>query len=193
MSGRAGKAGVASGSKEISAAGKENAKDSSNEADARPARLISRTGSSAKGDGLSEAAAAQSSKAKQPQAETGTKLSPTIRPSVQVRGGKRAHAIASDSDDEDELVVSGAAARSEEHGRNKLKKSARIEVQKFKIHSSNIIIVKQPRRIHHSKSNSNFARFAGNNIVAVHTPAPAPRFEGSNCIHANFMVFSIPI
>jgi hypothetical protein len=32
-----------------------------------------------------------------------TELSPTIRPGVQVRGGKRAHAIASDSDDEDEL------------------------------------------------------------------------------------------
>jgi hypothetical protein len=148
MSGRAVKAGVASGSKEISAAGKKNAKDRSNEADAIAARWISRTGSSAKGDGLSEAAAAKqpqagTSKAKQPQAGTATELSPTIRPSVQVRGRKRAHAIASDSDDEDELVVSGAAARSEEHGRDKLKKSARIEVQKFKIHSSNIIIVKQ--------------------------------------------------
>ncbi len=65
---------MARGSREISAAGKKNARDRSNEANARAARLISRTGSSAKleGDGLSEAAAAQSSKAKQPQAGTAT-------------------------------------------------------------------------------------------------------------------------
>jgi hypothetical protein len=180
MSGRAGKGEVASGSREISAAGKKNARDRSNEAIARATRLISRTGSSAKGDGFGEAAAAQSSKAKQPQAGTATELSPTIRQSVPLRRPKRAHAVQSDSDDEDEIAVSGAAARSEEHGGDKLKKSARMKVQKFKIHSSNIIIVKQPRRIHHSKSNSNFARFAGCNIVAVHAPAPAPNFEGSN-------------
>ncbi len=101
MSGRAGEGGVASGNREISAAAKKNARDRSNEANARAARLILRTGSSARGDGLSEAAAAQSSKAKQPQAGTAAELSPTIRQSVQLRGPKRAHAVSSDSDDED--------------------------------------------------------------------------------------------
>ncbi len=70
---------------------------------------------------------AQSSKAKQQQAGTVTELSPTKRQCVQVRRGKRAHAVASNSDDEDELVVSDAAARSEEHCQDKLKKSACIE------------------------------------------------------------------
>jgi hypothetical protein len=148
--------------------------------------LISRTVSSAKGDGLIEAAAAQSSKAKQPQAETETELSPIKRPSVQVRGGRRARTNASGSDEEDELAVSGAAASSEEQGREKLKKSARIMVQIFKLNYSNIIIVKQPRRIHHSKSNSKFARFAGHSIFAVHASTPAPEFEGSNCIQGAF-------
>jgi hypothetical protein len=181
MRGRAGKGAVASGSRGISAAGKKNSGDTRLEATARAAWLQSRAGSSAKGDGLSEAAAAQPSKAQQPQAGTATELSPTIRPRVQVRGGKRALAVGSSgSDDEDELVVSGASTRSEEHGRDKLTKCARIKVQKFKIHYSNIIIVKQPRRIHHSKINSNVARFAGWNIIAVHAPAPAPNFEGSN-------------
>ena len=130
---------------------------------------------------MSEAAAAQSSKPKQPQAGTATDLSPIKRQRVQGRGGSRARAVAtSDSDDEDEISVSGAATTSEEQGRDKLRKCARMPVQKFKIHSSNIIIVKQPRRIHHSEINSNVARFAGWNIVAVHAPAPAPNFEGSN-------------
>ncbi len=113
-----------------------------------------------------------------------TELSPTKRPRVQFeekRGHMQTDAVASsDSDDEDEIAVSGAATRSEEHGRDKLKKCACITVQKFKIHSSNIIIVKQPRRIHHSEINSNVAQFAGWNIDSVHAPAPVPNFEGSN-------------
>ncbi len=86
----------------------------------------------------------------------------------------------SDSDDEDEISVSRAATTSEENGRDKLRKCVRMLVQKFKIHSSNIIIVMQLRRIHHFEINSNVARFAGWNIVAVHAPAHAPNFEGSN-------------
>ncbi len=73
--GKAGKAGVA-GSKETSVSDKKKSKDRSNEADARAARLISQTLSSAKGGGLSEVAAAQSTKEKQPQGETETELSP---------------------------------------------------------------------------------------------------------------------
>ena len=69
MSGRAGKGAVASGSRGISAAGKKNTGDTRLEAATRAARLQLRAGSSAKGDGLGEAAAAQPSKAKQPQAE----------------------------------------------------------------------------------------------------------------------------
>jgi hypothetical protein len=181
-SGRAGKgASATSGSRGISAGSKKSVDFARLDSMARAARLHSRAGSSAKGDGLSEAAAAQSSKPKQPQAGTATEVSPTIRPSGQARGGKRTRAVSSSgSDDEDELAVSGAATTSEEQGRGKLRKCARIPVQKFKIHSSNIIIVKQPRRIHHSEINSNVARFAGWNIVAVHAPAPAPNFEGSN-------------
>ncbi len=162
-SGRAGKGASASGSRGISARGRNSIDYARLESIARAARLHSRAGSSAKGDGLSEAAAAQSSKPKQPQAGAAIEVSPTIRPSVQVRGGKRELAVpSSDSDDEDELVVSDAATRSEKHGRDKLKKCARIiTVQKFKIHSSNVIIVKQPRRIHHSEIDSNVARFSG--------------------------------
>jgi hypothetical protein len=189
MSGRAGTDGKAgkAGNKETSVAGKKKPKDHNIEAEARAARLTSRAVSSAKGDGLSEAAAAQSSKEKQPQAESETEPSPVKRPRSQARGGSRirTNEIGSD-EEEDELAVLGAAASSEAQGREKLKKSAHIKVQIFKIHYSNIIILKQPRRIHHSKSNSKFARFAGNTIVAVHAPAPARETEGSNCIHGVF-------
>jgi hypothetical protein len=68
---------------------------------------------------------------------------------------------ASESDGEDEPAVSDAAASSEAQGREKLKKSARIMVQIFKISDLNIIIVKQPQIIHLSKSYSKFALFAG--------------------------------
>jgi hypothetical protein len=183
--GKAGKAGVA-GSKEASVSDKKKSKDRSNEADDRAARLISRTLSSAKCYCLSEAAAVQSSKEKQPQGETETELSPTNRSRGQVRGGSRGRINASESDEEDELALSGAAAISEEQGQDKLNKTTRILVQIFKIHYSNIIIVKQPRRINHSYSNLKFARFVGNNIVAVPAPAHAPEFEGSNCIHGVF-------
>jgi hypothetical protein len=180
-SGRAGKGASASGSRGVSAGGKKSPDNAKGKAMARAARMQLRAASSAKGDGLSEAAAAQSSKPKQPQAGTATEVSPTIRLSVQARAGKRARAVPSlDSDDDDEIVVSGAATTSEEQGRDNLRKSASIKVQKIKIHSSNIIIVKQPRSIHYSEINSNVARFAGSNIVAVHAPAPAPTFEGSN-------------
>ncbi len=181
MSGRAGGKGAsASGSKGIPAGGKKSTDNAKVEAMARAARMQSRAASSAKGDGLSEAAAAQSLKPKQPQAGTATEVSPTIRSSVQARAGKRARPILSDGDDDDEIVVSGAATTSEQQGRDKLKKCAGIPVQKFKIHSSNIIIVMQLRRIHYSEINSDVARFAGCNIVAVHAPAPAPTFECSN-------------
>jgi hypothetical protein len=63
MSGRAGRGAVASGSRGISAAGKKNTGYARLDSIARTARLQSRAGSSAKGDGLSEAAAAQPSKA----------------------------------------------------------------------------------------------------------------------------------
>jgi hypothetical protein len=89
------------GSKETSVSGKKKSKDRSNdigiEADARAAKLISRTVSSAKGDGLSEAAAAQSSKEKQPQAESETEVSPVKRPRGQVRGGSRGKINASET------------------------------------------------------------------------------------------------
>ncbi len=53
------------------------------------------------------------------QAGTATEVSPTIRSSIQARGGKRARAVpSSDSDDEDEIVVSGAATTSEEQGQD---------------------------------------------------------------------------
>jgi hypothetical protein len=184
MSGRAAKGASASGSRGIPSAGKrriDNAKHTQ-ESIARAARVQSRSGSSGKGDGLSEAAAAAASlKPNQPQVETETEPSPIKRQRVQARGGSRVRAVAnSDSDDEDEISVSGAATTSEEQGRNKLRKCAHIPVQKFKMHSSNIIIVKQLRRIYRSEINSNVARFAGWNIVAVHAPGPAPNFEGSN-------------
>ena len=182
MSGRAGKGASGSGSRGISPGSKKNVDFARLDSIARAARLQSRTGSSGKGDGLSEAAAAAASlKPKQPQAETATDLSPIKRPRTQARGGSMALVVAnSDCDDEDEISVSGAATTSEEQGRDKLRKCARMPVQIFKIHSSNIIIVKQLRRIHPSEINSNVARFAGWNIVAVHAPAPAPNFEGSN-------------
>jgi len=182
MSGRAGKGASASGSRGISAGSKKSVDYARLDSIARAARLQSRSGSSGKGDGLSEAAAAAASlKPKQPQAETETELSPIKRQRVQARGGSRVRAVAnSDCDDEDEISVSGAATTSEEQGRNKLRKCANIPVQKFKMHSSNIIIVKQLRRIYRSEINSNVARFAGWNIVAVHAPGPAPNFEGSN-------------
>jgi hypothetical protein len=179
MSGRAAKGASASGSRGIPSADKrriDNAKHTQ-ESIARAARVQSRSGSSGKGDGLSEAAAAAASlKPKQSQVETETESSPIKR-----RGGSRVRAVPnSDCDDEDEISVSGAATTSEEQGRNKLRKCANMPVQKFKMHSSNIIIVKQLRRIYRSEINSNVARFAGWNIVEVHAPGPARNFEGSN-------------
>jgi len=179
MSGRAGKGASTSGSRGIPPGGKRGIDNAKQNSIARAARVQSRSGSSGKGDGLSEAAAAAASlKPKQRQAESETELSPIKRQRGQARGGSRVRAV--DSDDEDEISVSGAATTSEEQGRDKLRKCAHMQVQKFKMHSSNIIIVKQLRRIHHSESNSNVARFAGSNIVAVHAPGPAPNFEGSN-------------
>jgi hypothetical protein len=182
MSGRAGKGASASGSRGIPTGGKRSIDNAKHDSIARAARLQSRTGSSGKGDGLSEAAAAAASlKPTQPQTGTATDLSPIKRQRVQVRGGSRARAVpTSDSEDEDEISVSGAATTSEEQGRDKLRKCAHMPVQKFKMHSSNIIFVKQLRRIYRSEINSNVARFAGSNIVAVHAPGPAPNFEGSN-------------
>ncbi len=142
MSGRAGRGASASGSRGIFAGSKKSVDSAKLDSIARASRLQSRAASSGKGDGLSEAAAAQSSKPKQPQAGTATDLSPMKRQRVQVGGGSRARAFpTSDSDDEDEISVSGAATTSEENGRDKLRKCARMPVQKFKIHSSNIIIV----------------------------------------------------
>ena len=181
MSGRAGKGASASGSRGIPSAsgGKRRIDNAKQDSIARAARVQSRSGSSGKGDGLSEAAAAAASlKPKQRQAETETELSPIKRQRGQARGGSRVRAV--DSDDEDEISVSGAATTSEEQGRDKLRKGANMPVQKFKMHSSNIIIVKQLRRIHPSEINSNVARFAVSNIVAVHAPGPALNFEGSN-------------
>jgi len=179
MSGRAGKGASTSGSRGIPPGGKRGIDNAKQESIARAARVQSRSGSSGKGDGLSEAAAAAASlKPKQRQAESETELSPIKRQRGQARGGSRVRAV--DSDDEDEISVSGAATTSEEQGRDKLRKCAHMQVQKFKMHSSNIIIVKQLRRIHPSEINSNVARFAGSNIVAVHAPGPAPNFEGSN-------------
>jgi len=182
MSGRAAKGASASGSRGIPSGGKRRIDNAKQDSEARAARLQSRSGSSGKGDGLSEAAAAAASlKPKQRQAETETELSPIKRQRGQARGGSRVRAVAnSDCDDEDEISVSGAATTSEEQGRNKLRKCANMPVQKFKMHSSNIIIIKQLRRIYRSEINSNVARFAGWNIVAVHAPGPAPNFEGSN-------------
>ena len=179
MSGRAGKGASTSGSRGIPPGGKRGIDNAKQESIARAARVQSRSGSSGKGDGLSEAAAAAASlKPKQRQAESETELSPIKRQRGQARGGSRVRAV--NSDDEDEISVSGAATTSEEQGRDKLRKCAHMQVQKFKMHSSNIIIVKQLRRIHPSEINSNVARFAGSNIVAVHAPGPAPKFEGSN-------------
>jgi hypothetical protein len=185
MSGRAGKGASASGSRGIPSGGKRRIDNSKHtqESIARAARVQSRSGSSGKGDGLSEAAAAAASlKPNQPQVETETEPSPIKRQRVQARGGSRVRVVANSEDEisEDEISVSGAATTSEEQGRNKLRKCAHIPVQKFKMHSSNIIIVKQLRRIYRSEINSNVARFAGWNIVAVHAPGPAPNFEGSN-------------
>ncbi len=59
-SGRAGKGASASGSRGIPAGSKKSIDNAKLESMARAARLHSRAGSSAKGDGLSEAAAAQS-------------------------------------------------------------------------------------------------------------------------------------
>jgi hypothetical protein len=105
--GKAGKTGVA-GSKETSVSDKKKSKDRTNEANARAARLVSRSLSSRNGDGLSEAAPAQSPKEKQPQGETETELSPKKRPRLQVRGGSRGWINANESEEEDELAVSGA-------------------------------------------------------------------------------------
>ncbi len=81
-------------------------------------------------------------KKQQLQAETEADDSPVIKRKTVVRNQNRL----ADSE-------AGASARSEAQGREKLKKNSGIKVQIFTVRYSNIIILKQPRRIHHSKSN----------------------------------------
>ena len=140
-------------------------------AEARAARLLSRSLPS-NGDGLSEAAAAQSAKGQQKQAETEADDSPIKKKQTGVRKQNRLEDSDGESDEDAELQVAGASASSEAKGREKLRKSSGMKVQIFTVRYSNIIILKQPRRIHHSKSNPNL-----HDCRKQHRRSPSPRLR----------------